>query len=456
MSSSNILNLTERKFLLFIGDIIIIGLALSLFVNSAVDEELLEFSTRTTLFVMGFVLYLGYAYILESYDLEKVSSNSGITTMKSVVTSLLFVVSVVVFSIIIFDLSFWRKSLLIFLISTPLECILWRILFESVFKIVHLTKNVVYIYDNETSENLEEDIKKINGEDFQTFYNVTETFSIENDLPKFNNKILGIDHQINAWIVNIKDYNDLPIALESRLLNSMIAGKELLTFTSFYENVYEALPIKSRNDSFYEILHLQSLRIRYLQAVVSFLLNFIFTFVVGLLFLAVLPFVIVLNLMFNRGPLFYTQLRVGKFGKEFKIFKFRSMVVTAEKEGAQMASKNDSRITAFGKILRKYRIDELPQILSVLRGDMQFIGPRPERKVFVDQLKKINPVYNVRHLIKPGITGWAQVKFKYGENLEDSIGKLEYDLYYIKNKSVLIDLKIIFKTVSTVLFSRGI
>jgi lipopolysaccharide/colanic/teichoic acid biosynthesis glycosyltransferase len=456
MSSSNILNLTERKFLLFIGDIIIIGLALSLFVNSAVDEELLEFSTRTTLFVMGFVLYLGYAYILESYDLEKVSSNSGITTMKSVVTSLLFVVSVVVFSIIIFDLSFWRKSLLIFLISTPLECILWRILFESVFKIVHLTKNVVYIYDNETSENLEEDIKKINGEDFQTFYNVTETFSIENDLPKFNNKILGIDHQINAWIVNIKDYNDLPIALESRLLNSMIAGKELLTFTSFYENVYEALPIKSRNDSFYEILHLQSLRIRYLQAVVSFLLNFIFTFVVGLLFLAVLPFVILLNLMFNRGPLFYAQLRVGKFGKEFKIFKFRSMVVTAEKEGAQMASKNDSRITAFGKILRKYRIDELPQILSVLRGDMQFIGPRPERKVFVDQLKKINPVYNVRHLIKPGITGWAQVKFKYGENLEDSIGKLEYDLYYIKNKSVLIDLKIIFKTVSTVLFSRGI
>ncbi|MFK7813296.1 MAG: sugar transferase [Maribacter sp.] len=456
MSSSIILNTNERKFILLLGDFVIVGLALSLFVNRAVDKEFLEFSTQVTLFAMGFILYLGYAYILEGYDIEKSNVHSGATTMKSIVTSLLFVVSLVVFSIIVFDLSFWRKSLLIFLVSTPLQFLIWRMLFESVFKIVHLTKNVFYIYDNTTSKNLTSDIKKINGEDFQTFYNVVETFSIEKDLPKFNDKILRAENQINTWIVNIKDYNELPIVLESRLLNSMIEGKELLTFTSFYENVYEALPIQSRNDSFYEILNLQGIRIRYLQAVMSFVLNSIFSCVVGLLFLLVLPFVIVLNALFNRGPLFYTQLRVGKFGKEFKIFKFRSMVVNAEKAGAKMASKNDARITAFGKILRQYRIDELPQILSVIRGDMQFIGPRPERKVFVDQLKEINPTYNVRHLIKPGITGWAQVKFKYGENLEDSIGKLEYDLYYIKNKSVLIDLKIIFKTVSTVLFSRGI
>lgn len=132
------------------------------------------------------------------------------------------------------------------------------------------------------------------------------------------------------------------------------------------------------------------------------------------------------------------------------------MVTDAEKSGAAMATKNDARITPFGRILRLFRIDELPQILSVIRGDMQFIGPRPERKVFVDQLNEITPFYNVRHLIKPGITGWAQVKYKYGENLEDSIKKLEYDFYYIKNKSITLDLRIIFKTVTTVLFSRGI
>ena len=132
------------------------------------------------------------------------------------------------------------------------------------------------------------------------------------------------------------------------------------------------------------------------------------------------------------------------------------MVVDAEKSGVKMATRGDSRITAFGKILRLFRIDELPQIISVIKGDMQFIGPRPERKVFVSQLNKITPFYNVRHLVKPGITGWAQVKFKYGENLDDSIQKLEYDLFYIKNKSITLDLRIIFKTITTVLFSRGV
>lgn len=456
MTSSIILNINERKFILLVGDLLIIGLALSLFVNRAVDKEFLEFTTQIVLFIMGFVLYLGYAYILESYDIEKANLNAGLTTMKSIVTSLLFVVSLVVFSIIVFDLSFWRKSLLAFLLFTPLQFFIWRLLFESVFKIVHLTKNVVYIYDKETSENIQGDVQKINGEDFQTYYNVVETFSIENDLPQFNDKILRIDNQINAWIVNIKDYNELPFPLERKLLNSIIEGKDLLTFTSFYENVYEALPIKSRNDSFYEILNFQSIRIRYLQAIMSFLLNFVLSVVVGFVFLLVSPLVFILNLMFNKGPLFYSQHRVGKYGKDFKIYKFRSMVVNAEQDGAKMATKGDARVTAFGRILRKYRIDELPQILSVIKGDMQFIGPRPERQIFVDQLKEMIPIYNVRHLIKPGITGWAQVKFKYGETLQDSIGKLEYDLYYIKNKSVILDFKIIFKTVSTVLFSRGI
>jgi lipopolysaccharide/colanic/teichoic acid biosynthesis glycosyltransferase len=132
------------------------------------------------------------------------------------------------------------------------------------------------------------------------------------------------------------------------------------------------------------------------------------------------------------------------------------MIVNAEDGGAKMATANDDRITPFGKFLRIFRLDELPQVLSIIKGDMQFIGPRPERKVFVNQLKEIEPFYNVRHLIKPGITGWAQVKYKYGENLEDSIRKLEYDLYYIKNQSTSLDLRIIFKTITTVLFSRGI
>ena len=132
------------------------------------------------------------------------------------------------------------------------------------------------------------------------------------------------------------------------------------------------------------------------------------------------------------------------------------MIVDAESNDIKMAKKNDSRITPFGKVLRKFRIDELPQIISIVKQDMSFIGPRPERRVFVDQLNNITPYYNIRHMIKPGITGWAQVKFKYGENLKDSIKKLEYDLYYIKKSSITLDIRILFKTVTTILFSRGV
>ena len=135
------------------------------------------------------------------------------------------------------------------------------------------------------------------------------------------------------------------------------------------------------------------------------------TFISGLAFLLSIPFVFLLNLFLNPGPLFYTQLRVGKHGKEYKVFKFRSMVVDAEKKGAKMATKNDARVTKFGKVLRKFRVDELPQVWSIIRGDMSFIGPRPERKVFVDKLNEVTPIYNVRHMVKPGISGRGQVKY---------------------------------------------
>lgn len=244
--------------------------------------------------------------------------------------------------------------------------------------------------------------------------------------------------------------------MERKMVNSMINGKDIVTYTSFYESIYEALPIDSHNDSIYEILQLKNNKIRYVQSITSFCFNLILTVVTGIVFALVVPFVFIMNLFFNKGPLFYAQPRVGKYGKEYKVYKFRSMVINAESKGAQMATKNDTRITKFGKILRKFRIDELPQFLSVLQGNMVFIGPRPERKVFVDKLNEVTPFYNVRHLVKPGITGWAQVKYKYGENMEDSIRKLEYDLYYIKNKSVVLDFRIVFKTITTILFSRGV
>jgi len=156
-----------------------------------------------------------------------------------------------------------------------------------------------------------------------------------------------------------------------------------------------------------------------------------------------------------KAPVFYSQERTGLDGEPFNILKFRSMRLDAEKFGAQMASEDDPRITKIGNFLRKYRIDELPQIYNVIRGDMGFVGPRPERPQFVQSLIKNIPYYNERHNVKPGLTGWAQLKYPYGATEADSLEKLKYDLYYIKHRSFLLDLLILVRTVEVVLFGKG-
>lgn len=158
----------------------------------------------------------------------------------------------------------------------------------------------------------------------------------------------------------------------------------------------------------------------------------------------------------RRGaPLFYRQVRVGLHGQNFKILKFRSMRVDAEKNGAQWAKTNDDRITRVGHVIRKYRLDELPQILNVLRGDMGFVGPRPERPEFVEKLQEKLPFYAERHAVKPGLTGWAQLCYPYGATEEDALEKLKYDLYYIKHRSFLLDIFIFIQTAEVVLLKKG-
>jgi sugar transferase (PEP-CTERM system associated) len=158
----------------------------------------------------------------------------------------------------------------------------------------------------------------------------------------------------------------------------------------------------------------------------------------------------------SRGPLFYRQERVGKNGKPFNVFKFRSMRVDAEADGTPVwAMANDARVTNVGSVIRKLRIDEIPQFINILKGDMSFVGPRPERPHFVTQLATEIPYYEHRHLVAPGLTGWAQIKYPYGASVDDAIQKLQYDLYYIKNQSLTLDMVIVFETAKTILFSKG-
>jgi len=177
----------------------------------------------------------------------------------------------------------------------------------------------------------------------------------------------------------------------------------------------------------------------------------------GLLFtLPLFPFIVLAISLDSKGPVFYTQTRMGKGGRLFKVVKFRTMREDAEfGTGAQWAANNDPRITRVGKFLRISRLDEIPQLWCVLKGDMAFVGPRPERPEFIETLSQEIPYYGVRHMVRPGVTGWAQIKYKYGSTIEDAREKLQYDLYYIKHASIGLDLVIMFMTVKIVLLGRG-
>jgi exopolysaccharide biosynthesis polyprenyl glycosylphosphotransferase len=175
-----------------------------------------------------------------------------------------------------------------------------------------------------------------------------------------------------------------------------------------------------------------------------------------LVVLPIIPFVIIAIKLDSKGPVLYRQKRVGRGGVTFYCYKFRTMRQDAEADtGPTWAGDDDPRITRIGKFLRSSRLDEIPQLWNVVKGDMAFAGPRPERPEFVDWLTKEIPYYPVRHVVRPGITGWAQVKYKYGNTIEDAREKLQYDLYYIKNASIGLDLMIMFQTVKIVLLGRG-
>lgn len=185
-------------------------------------------------------------------------------------------------------------------------------------------------------------------------------------------------------------------------------------------------------------------------------------FLATLVLLFVWPFMLLTALIIyvddgrkTGASVFYKQVRVGKNGEPFSIYKFRSMGIDAEKNGAQWADKNDVRVTRVGGFIRKYRLDELPQLYNVFKGDMSFVGPRPERPEFVEQLEQAIPFYSKRHNVKPGLAGWAQLNYPYGASIEDAEGKLKYDLYYVKHQSFLLDILVLIRTIEVVLFGKG-
>jgi sugar transferase (PEP-CTERM system associated) len=251
------------------------------------------------------------------------------------------------------------------------------------------------------------------------------------------------------------------VAMENRrgsmpvreLLDLRLDGVVVEDATTLMERLLGKLPLEGLNPSAMIFTH--GFNVKASQQIFRRLVSITVSFIGLAICLPFIPFIILAVRFSSPGPIFFKQTRVGLRGRHFSVLKFRTMRQDAEAKGAVWATKNDPRVTSLGRFMRKTRLDEIPQLWNVLRGEMGFVGPRPERPEFVQWLTSEIPFYELRHMIRPGITGWAQVRYQYGASLEETKQKLEYDLYYIKHLSVGLDLLIMFETIKTIILRRG-
>jgi sugar transferase (PEP-CTERM system associated) len=276
-----------------------------------------------------------------------------------------------------------------------------------------------------------------------------------------NPRVIGMTSQLEE-IVNREDIDRIVVAMGERrghlptdqLLHLSLSGKVAIEEgISFYERVAGRVSLSMIRPSW--LIFSGRGRQARISGITRDVVHWLVALIGAIVSLPLALLTAVLIKLDSRGPVFYKQERIGKNGLPFVLMKFRSMRTDAEASGPVWASKSDDRTTRIGRIIRKIRIDEIPQFWNILRGEMSFVGPRPERPHFVSQLAQEIPYYEQRHLIAPGLTGWAQIKYPYGASIEDARQKLQYDLFYIKNQSLLLDAIILFETIKIILFGRG-
>jgi sugar transferase (PEP-CTERM system associated) len=397
-------------------------------------------------------------YYFDLYDLKIFRSNIelGIRLLQSLgVASILLAIIYYLFPSLIIG----RGIFLISLVFMGGVIVSWRIIYNHILKTRQLDQKIMIVGSGPLAKNIAKDIVERMDTGFKVIGFITEDPERVGE-KLVNPSIIGDQSQI-LDIATKEKVDRIIVAMEERrgkfpdaqLLECKMRGIAIEEGVEFYEHLTGRLQVESLRPSFliFSEGFKKSKWTMWTKRVVEFSLSLI-----GLILLFPLILVIfVLVKIDSRGPVFYRQERVGERGKIFELLKFRSMVENAEANGPVWAEENDKRITRVGRWLRKWRFDEVPQLFNVLRGDISFVGPRPERPYFVGQLRKEIPFYDQRLSVKPGVTGWAQIKYRYGASKEDALEKLKYDLYYIKNLSPLFDLLIILETIKVVLFRKG-
>lgn len=334
-----------------------------------------------------------------------------------------------------------KTNLALYLIIFSTLFILWRILAKRIFAGSIWRRSVVFIGLDTHSRSLADTMIRDRSEFFEV---------IEIIYDDHFNRLISIrkNRNIDIIVAGNSFFHDC----HENLFRFVAEGVVVVDTTTFWEFVYRKIPVRVADTAWF-LSEFRRVKRREFEIVKRFFDIFISLFF-GTIFC--IPVIIIsISLKLSGGSVIYSQMRVGKNQKSFKLYKFRTMIQNAESDGIVWAKKNDPRVTKLGAILRHTHLDELPQLWNILKGEMSFVGPRPERPEIIEKLEVEIPFYSLRHLVKPGISGWAQINYHYGSTVEDSLNKLCYDLYYIKHRSIFLDIKIILKTTAMLIKGEG-
>ena len=451
--------ISERKVLLRFFDVVSIFLMLTLVSRLFKFDYFYLSTTHWTWGLLLIVYYFIFAAIFELYDLQKAASFQS--TLKSVVlaisTTVLFFILTPFFTPVLPEN---RLQIIYFFAAMVIGVLVWRFAYINLISAPRFNKRILLVGNSFDINLIADNLHKadpnyrvigfVNTDDIKasSFDRRLKSIEVEDLLKSIKSySVSEIVVSSTSKGVSVELYNKLSILLEE--------GFPIREYTQVYEEITHRVPVQHVERDFYKYFPFSRSNKNRFYLFISHFFNVIFAIVVLAITFVLLPFILLGNALGNRGPLLYKQVRVGMNDKPFKMIKFRTMIVDAESGGVQWASKSDSRVTPFGKFLRNTRIDEIPQCINILKGEMSLIGPRPERPVFVKELSEKIPFYKIRHVVKPGLTGWAQVRGRYAGSVDDTLEKLQYDLFYIKHRSFFLDLNILLKTISTVIYYRG-
>ncbi len=456
----------ERRVMLLYGDIIaeILALVAALFLWGS-QIELLGFSIPFILErVPGWFFFLPLIwlfFLIEIYDLRKASSWNH--TLQSVGTA------AVIGSILYLGVYFTsppeslpRFGVAAFILSSVVFTLIWRFFYIKVLTSEQFLRRVLLVGGGVSGKIL---LQSINALDPKPYFMIGV---IDDDSAKLGQeiegyKVLGSGKDL-LDVIQSERISDIIVAISGgingetfqTLLDAQELGVDIIRMPVAYEDLNQQVPIRILEADWILRSFVDDTGVSGLYNVGKRIMDFIGGLIGVGIYLLLLPLVAALIFLDDGMPIFYRQERLGQSAKPYKIIKFRTMVKDAETEGqAQWASENDQRVTKVGRFLRRTHLDEFPQFINVLKGEMSLVGPRSERPSLVNKLQEDVPFYRARLLVKPGVTGWAQINYGYPETIDETINKLEYDLYYIKNRTILLDLRIILATPATIFGLKG-